>query len=195
MAVNLTKGGNISLEKVAPGMTHACVGLGWDPRTTDGAQFDLDASALLLGADGKALSDQHFVFYGNLQDPDGTVVHQGDNLTGDGDGDDETINVDLRAVSSQVDRIVFVVSIYDAGNRGQNFGQVANSFIRVYDGDDPNNESKVVRFDLGEDASTETALVFGELYRRGPEWKFRAIGQGYTSGLAGVIATYGLTAA
>ncbi|MCA5891828.1 TerD family protein [Isoptericola sp. NEAU-Y5] len=195
MTVSLAKGGNISLEKVAPGMTHACVGLGWDPRTTDGAPFDLDASAILLDVNGKAISDQHFVFYGNLQDPASTVVHQGDNLTGVGDGDDETINVDLSAVEPAADRIVFLVSIHDADARRQNFGQVSDSYIRVYDGDDPLNDAKVVRFDLGEDASTETALVFGELYRRGGEWKFRAIGQGYTSGLAGVIADYGLVAA
>ncbi|WP_280949864.1 TerD family protein [Xylanimonas protaetiae] len=139
-------------------------------------------------------SDLHFVFYNNLEDPSGAVVHQGDNLTGVGDGDDETINVDLSGVEPQVERIVFVVSIHDAIARRQNFGQVSDSFIRVYDGDDPWNEAKVVRFDLGEDASTETALVFGELYRHNGEWKFRAIGQGYTTGLAGVIADYGLNA-
>ena len=194
MTVNLSKGGNISLEKVAPGMVHACVGLGWDPRTTDGAPFDLDASAILLDATGKAISDQHFVFYNNLKDPSGAVLHQGDNLTGVGDGDDETINVELTALEPAVERIVFLASIHDAAGRRQNFGQVADAYIRVYDRDDPTNDAKVVRFDLGEDASTETALVFGELYQRGGDWKFRAIGQGYTSGLAGVIADYGLNA-
>ncbi|WP_029254112.1 TerD family protein [Paraoerskovia marina] len=194
MAITLAKGGNISLEKVAPGMTHACVGLGWDPRTTDGAPFDLDASAILLGADGKALSDGHFVFYHNLQDPSGSVVHQGDNLTGAGDGDDETINVDLPGIPAQVQRIVILASIHDAAARGQNFGQVADAYVRVYDGDYPHDLSKVVTYDLGEDASMETALVFGELYRHGTDWKFRAIGQGYSSGLAGVIADYGLQA-
>ncbi len=194
MTVNLSKGGNISLEKVAPGMVHACVGLGWDPRTTDGSPFDLDASAILLDATGKAISDQHFVFYNNLKDPSGAVLHQGDNLTGVGDGDDETINVELTALEPAVERIVFLASIHDAAGRRQNFGQVADAYIRVYDRDDPTNDAKVVRFDLGEDASTETALVFGELYQRGGDWKFRAIGQGYTSGLAGVIADYGLNA-
>lgn len=194
MTVNLSKGGNISLEKVAPGMVHACVGLGWDPRTTDGAPFDLDASAILLDATGKAISDQHFVFYNNLKDPSGAVLHQGDNLTGAGDGDDETINVELTVLEPAVERIVFLASIHDAAGRRQNFGQVADAYIRVYDRDDPTNDAKVVRFDLGEDASTETALVFGELYQRGGDWKFRAIGQGYTSGLAGVIADYGLNA-
>ncbi|MFC8596842.1 TerD family protein [Isoptericola sp. NPDC057191] len=195
MTVNLAKGANISLEKVAPGMSHACVGLGWDPRTTDGAPFDLDASAILLDAAGKAVSDLHFVFYGNLKDPSGAVLHQGDNLTGVGDGDDETINVDLLAVEPTVQRIVFLASIHDAAARRQNFGQVSDSYIRIYDGDDATNDAKVVRFDLGEDASTETALVFGEMYRRDGEWKFRAVGQGYTTGLAGVIADFGLVAA
>ncbi len=195
MAVNLAKGGNISLEKVAPGMTHAVVGLGWNPRVTDGVDFDLDASAILVGADGKALSDEHFVFYGNLKDPSGAVVHLGDERTGGTEGvDDETITVDMPALDTRVQRIVVVASIYDADKRGQNFGQVSGAYIRVYDGDDPSNDAKVVMFDLGEDASTETALVFGELYKHGVDWKFRAIGQGYSSGLAGVIRDYGLQA-
>lgn len=192
MSINLAKGGNISLAKVAPGMTHACVGLGWDPRSTDGAPFDLDASAVLVDANGRAVSDAHFVFYNNLQDPSGAVVHQGDNLTGEGDGDDESIDVDLPNVEERVARIVFLASIHDADKRRQNFGQVSDAYIRVYDADAPTDDSKVIRFDLGEDASTETALVFGELYRHSGDWKFRAIGQGYTSGLAGVIADYGL---
>ncbi|GII99924.1 tellurium resistance protein TerD [Sediminihabitans luteus] len=194
MAVNLSKGGNISLTKVAPGLVHAGVGLGWDPRTTDGAPFDLDASAILLDASGKALSDHHFVFYNNLVDPSGAVEHQGDNTTGVGDGDDETITVDLSLVPAEVMRIVVLASIHDADNRRQNFGQVADAYIRVYDLDDAHNDAKVVKFDLGEDASTETALVFGEIYRNGTDWKFRAIGQGYASGLAGVISDYGLNA-
>lgn len=194
MAINLSKGANISLAKVAPGMTHACVGLGWDPRSTDGAPFDLDASAILVDANGRAVSDRHFVFYNNLQDPSGAVVHQGDNLTGEGDGDDESINVTLPQVDPQVARIVFLASIHDADARRQNFGQVSDAYIRVYDAEAPADDSKVVRFDLGEDASTETALVFGELYRHEADWKFRAIGQGYSSGLAGVISDYGLNA-
>lgn len=196
MPVNLAKGGNISLAKVAPGLVHAVVGLGWKPRATDGAEFDLDASAILVDERGRALSDDHFVFYGNLQDPSGAVLHLGDERTGGtGDEDDETITVDLEAVDPRVARIVVVASIYDADRRRQSFGQVSDAYVRVYDGDDPDDQGKVVVFDLGEDASTETALVFGELYRYGGDWKFRAVGQGYTSGLAGVIRDYGLQAA
>jgi tellurium resistance protein TerD len=194
MAVNLTKGGNISLTKVAPGLVHAVAGLGWNPRTTDGAPFDLDAAALLVDDAGRAVSDAHFVFYNNLKDPSGAVTHLGDNRTGDGSGDDETITIDLSAVEPGVARIVIFASIYDAESRRQNFGQVSDAYVRVYDGDDPANDDKVVTFDLGEDASTETALVFGEVYRNGSDWKFRAIGQGYTTGLAGIVADYGLSA-
>lgn len=192
MAVSLSKGGNISLAKAAPGMVNAVIGLGWDPRTTDGAQFDLDASVLLLAANGKVRRDQDFVFYNNLSGDNGSVVHQGDNRTGEGDGDDEQINVSLNQVSADVERIVVVASIDQAEARQQNFGQVADAYIRIYDLDDPNNADKGVRFDLGEDASTETALIFGELYRHGGEWKFRAIGQGYAGGLASVIREFGL---
>jgi len=195
MAVNLSKGGNISLTKVAPGLTKAVVGLGWKPRTTDGAAFDLDAAALVVDEAGRALSDQHFVFFNNLQDPSGAVVHQGDNRTGDGDGDDEQIAVDLAALPANVARVVFLASIYDADARRQNFGQVSDAYIRVFDAEDPRNDAKTVVFDLGEDASTETALVFGELYRNGGDWKFRAVGQGYASGLVGIVADYGLAAA
>ncbi|WP_265442736.1 TerD family protein [Flexivirga meconopsidis] len=192
MAVSLTKGGNISLEKAAPGMTNAVIGLGWDPRTTDGAPFDLDASVLLLGENGKVRQDQDFVFYNNLTGDNGSVQHQGDNRTGEGEGDDESINVSLTQVSPDVARIVVVASIDQADQRSQNFGQVADAYIRIYDADDPHNADKGVRFDLGEDASTETALIFGELYRHGTEWKFRAIGQGYAGGLASVITEFGL---
>ena len=192
MAVSLSKGGNISLEKAAPGMTNAVIGLGWDPRTTDGAPFDLDASVLLLAETGKVRGDADFVFYNNLTGDNGAVQHQGDNRTGEGEGDDEQINVALSQVSPDVQRIVVVASIDQADARGQNFGQVADAYIRIYDGDDPHNSTKGVRFDLGEDASTETALIFGELYRHGGEWKFRAIGQGYAGGLAGVITQFGL---
>lgn len=192
MAVSLSKGGNISLEKAAPGMTNAVIGLGWDPRTTDGAQFDLDASVLLLASTGKVRADQDFVFYNNLVGDNGAVEHQGDNRTGEGDGDDEQIHVHLNQVSPDVERIVVIASIDQADARRQNFGQVADAYIRIYDADDPNNNDKGVRFDLGEDASTETALIFGELYRHGGEWKFRAIGQGYAGGLASVITEFGL---
>jgi tellurium resistance protein TerD len=189
MGVSLAKGGNVSLTKAAPNLTAVSVGLGWDVRATTGADFDLDASALLLNSGGKVISDQHFVFFNNLKSPDGSVEHTGDNLTGEGEGDDESINVDLTAVPAECERIVFPVSIYDADNRSQNFGQVRNAFIRIVDRSD-NNE--LARFDLTEDASTETAMVFGELYRHGGEWKFRAVGQGYASGLAGIATDFGV---
>jgi tellurium resistance protein TerD len=187
--VSLAKGGNVSLSKEAPGLTAVAVGLGWDVRVTTGADFDLDASALMLGSHGKVLSDQHFVFFNNLTSPDGTVEHTGDNLTGEGEGDDEVIKVNLAALPPEVDRVVFPVSIYDADARRQSFGQVSNAYIRVVN---EANGQEITRFDLSEDASTETAMVFGELYRRGPEWKFRAIGQGYASGLAGIARDYGV---
>ncbi|MBO2446431.1 TerD family protein [Actinomadura barringtoniae] len=189
MGVSLAKGGNVSLTKAAPNLTAVSVGLGWDVRATTGADFDLDASALLLNSGGKVMSDQHFVFFNNLKSPDGSVEHTGDNLTGEGEGDDESINVDLTGVPAECERIVFPVSIYDADNRSQNFGQVRNAFIRIVDRSD-NNE--LARFDLTEDASTETAMVFGELYRHGGEWKFRAVGQGYASGLAGIATDFGV---
>jgi len=189
VGVTLVKGGNVSLSKEAPGLTNVIVGLGWDVRTTTGADYDLDASAILLNSTGKVISDAHFVFFNNLTSPDGTVEHTGDNLTGEGEGDDEVIKVNLAGMSPQVDKIVFPVSIYDADGRNQNFGQVVNAFIRVVNESDGR---ELTRFDLSEDASTETALVFGELYRRGPEWKFRAVGQGYASGLAGIARDYGV---
>ncbi|GAA4670315.1 TerD family protein [Gordonia humi] len=189
MSVSLAKGGNVSLSKEAPGLTSVTIGLGWDERTTTGADFDLDGSALLLGANGKVLSDQHFVFYNNLRSPDGSVEHTGDNLTGEGDGDDESINIDLAALDPNVQSIVFPVSIHEADARGQSFGQVSNAFIRVVNRADG---AEVARYDLSEDASGETAMLFGEVYRRGAEWKFRAIGQGYASGLAGIARDYGV---
>jgi tellurium resistance protein TerD len=189
VGVTLTKGGNVSLSKEAPGLTNVIVGLGWDVRTTTGTDYDLDASAILLNESGRVISDQHFVFFNNLTSPDGTVEHTGDNLTGEGDGDDEVIKVNLAGMSPQVDKIVFPVSIYDADARHQSFGQVQNAYIRVVNEAD---NREITRFDLSEDASTETALVFGELYRRGGEWKFRAVGQGYASGLAGIARDYGV---
>ncbi|MDC7122610.1 TerD family protein [Cellulomonas fimi] len=189
MGVVLAKGGNVSLTKEAPNLTKALVGLGWDVRTTTGAGFDLDASALLVGANGKVLSDAHFVFYNNLTSPDGSVTHTGDNRTGEGDGDDEAIVLDLAAVPADVERIVFPVSIYDAPARQQSFGQVRNAFIRVVDQSDGN---ELARYDLSEDASTETAMIFGEIYRHGAEWKFRAVGQGYDTGLAGIATDFGV---
>lgn len=189
MSVSLSKGGNVSLTKIAPSLTAVLVGLGWDTRTTTGADFDLDASALLCGADGKVPSDDYFVFFNNLKSPDGSVEHTGDNLTGAGEGDDEAVKVDLRTVPAEVQKIVFPVSIYEADARSQSFGQVVNAFIRVVD---QSNNAELARYDLTEDASTETAMVFGELYRNGAEWKFRAVGQGYASGLAGIARDYGV---
>jgi tellurium resistance protein TerD len=189
MGVSLAKGGNVSLTKEAPGLTAAVVGLGWDARTTSGSAFDLDASALLVNSVGRVLSDEHFVFFNNLVSPDGSVEHTGDNTTGLGDGDDEAIRVGLAQVPAEVDKIVFAVSIYEADARRQSFGQVRNAFIRVVNADDG---VELARYDLSEDASTETAMIFGEVYRRGAEWKFRAVGQGYQSGLAGIATEFGV---
>ena len=189
MSVSLSKGGNVSLTKIAPGLTAVSVGLGWDLRTTTGTDFDLDASALLCGADGKVIDDAHFVFFNNLTSPDGSVEHTGDNLTGEGEGDDEAIKVDLARVPAEVDKIVFTVSIYDAESRRQSFGQVRNAYIRVVNQAD---NVEITRYDLSEDASTETAMIFGEVYRNAAEWKFRAVGQGYESGLAGIARDFGV---
>ncbi len=189
MAVSLTKGANVSLTKAAPGLTAVTVGLGWDARTTNGKEFDLDGSAILCGADGNALSDGHFVFYGREASVDGSVKHGGDNLTGVGDGDDEKIRVNLANVPADCAKIVIVVTIYEADKTGQNFGMVRNAFIRVVD---EATGAEIARYDLSEDSSTETGLVFGELYRNGDEWKFRAVGQGYTNGLAGIAEDYGV---
>jgi tellurium resistance protein TerD len=189
VSVSLTKGGNVSLTKEAPGLTNVIVGLGWDVRSTTGTDFDLDASAIIVGADGKALSDKHFIFFNNLVSPDGTVEHTGDNLTGEGEGDDEQVKVNLAGMATDVDKLVFTVSIYDADARSQSFGQVRNAFIRVVNAAD---NKEIARYDLSEDASTETAMVFGEVYRNGADWKFRAVGQGYASGLGGIARDFGV---
>jgi tellurium resistance protein TerD len=189
VGISLSKGGNVSLTKEAPGLTSVTVGLGWDERTTSGQDFDLDASAIAVGSDGSALSDKHFVFFNNLTSPDGSVEHTGDNLTGGGDGDDEQIKVNLAGVPVEVDKVVFPVSIYEADSRNQAFGQVRNAFIRVVNQADGR---ELTRYDLSEDASNETAMIFGELYRNGSEWKFRAVGQGYASGLAGIAKDFGV---
>ena len=190
MAVSLTKGQKVDLTKGNPGLNNLLVGLGWDVNKFDGgSDFDLDAAAFLLDGSGKTSSDADFVFYGNLKHTSGGVEHLGDNLTGEGDGDDEQIKVDLSKVPEAVEKIDFTVTIYEAEQRRQNFGQVNNAFIRIY------NEvtgEEMLRYDLGEDFSIETAAVFGELYKNGGEWKFNAIGNGYQGGLAALCASFGI---
>ena len=186
--LTLEKGNNLSLTKVSPGLTVATVGLGWDPRTTSGEPFDLDASALLIGANGKVRSSADFIFYNQPASADNSVVHLGDNRSGAGEGDDEQIKVELSLVADDVQRVVIVVSIDQADARRQNFGQVRGAYCRVVDQDD----KEIVRFDLSEDAAPETAMLFAEVYRNGAEWKFKAVGQGYTSGLAGIADDFGV---
>jgi len=189
MAVSLQKGGNVSLTKEAPGLSKITVGLGWDPRATDGIDFDLDASVFVCGEDGKVLSDKHFIFYNNATSPDGSVEHTGDNRTGEGDGDDEQVKVDLSAVPADVKKLVFAVTIHEAETRKQNFGQVSNAFMRVINQD---GDKELARYDLSEDYSVETAMVFGEVYRHNNEWKFKAIGAGFEGGLGPLASSYGV---
>lgn len=189
MSISLSKGGNISLSKTDPSLVNVLVGLGWDPRATDGADFDLDASAFMLSSSGKARNDNDFIFYNNLRSPEGAVEHTGDNRTGEGDGDDESLKVNLSKVPADVEKIVFTVTIHDSETRRQNFGMVGNAFIRIVN---QNSNAEIARYDLQEDASTETAMVFGELYRHNSEWKFRAVGQGYAGGLRAMCLQYGL---
>ena len=189
MALSLQKGGNLSLSKAAPSLTKILVGLGWDERSTDGSAFDLDASAFLLTASGKVRGDADFIFYNQLKSTDGSVEHTGDNRTGQGDGDDEAMKVDLSKVPAEITKIAFTVTIHDADARRQNFGQVANAFIRVVN---DVTGTEIVRYDLAEDYSTETAMVFGELYRHNEEWKFRAVGQGYAGGLKAMCDQFGI---
>jgi tellurium resistance protein TerD len=188
MGVTLAKGGNVSLSKAAPNLTQVMIGLGWDARSTTGAPFDLDASALMCSG-GRVMGDEWFIFYNQLHSPDGSVEHTGDNLTGEGEGDDESLLVDLSKVPDRCDKIIFPVSIHLADDRGQAFGQVSNAFIRVVNQADG---QELARYDLSEDASTETAMIFGELYRYQGEWKFRAVGQGYASGLRGIALDFGV---
>lgn len=190
MPINLSKGQKVDLTKGNASLKHIMVGLGWDVNAFDsGADFDLDASAFMCGANGKCPTEKEFVFYGNLEHPSGAVKHQGDNLTGEGDGDDEQIFVDLKAIPESVDKIAFTVTIYEAQERRQNFGQVSNAYIRIVD-EDTNQE--LIRYDLGEDFSIETAIVVGELYRHNGEWKFNAIGSGFQGGLAALCGHYGI---
>lgn len=188
-SLSLSKGSNLSLTKADPGLTRAMVGLGWDPRTTAGEAFDLDASALLVTARGKVRSNDDFIFYNQLTAADGSVVHQGDNRTGVGEGDDEQILIDLSKVAADIDKVVIVVSIDQAEARRQNFGMVRGAFCRVVN-DETGDE--VVRYDLTEDAASETCMIFSEIYRNGSEWKFRAVGQGYATGLRGVATDFGI---
>ena len=192
MAISLSKGGNLSLTKTDPNLVRILVGLGWDERSTDGASFDLDASAFLLGASGKVRGDHVFIFYNQLRSADGAIEHTGDNRSGQGDGDDESLLVNLSQISPEIEKVAITVTIHDAATRNQNFGQIANAFIRIVNQD---NGIEIVRFDLAEDYSTETAMVFGELYRHNGEWKFRAVGQGYAGGLAAMCQQYGIQTA
>ena len=190
MAISLNKGGNLSLSKTDPSLNQVLIGLGWDARATDGADFDLDASAFLLAANDKVRGETDFIFYNQTRSPEGSVEHTGDNRTGEGDGDDEAVKINLAKVPAEVQKIAITVTIHDAESRGQNFGQVQNAFIRVVN-DQTNVE--IVRFDLNEDYSTETAMIFGELYRHNGEWKFRAVGQGYNGGLRAMCGQYGIS--
>lgn len=189
MAISLQKGGNVNLSKEAPGLTSLKVGLGWDTRATDGAAFDLDGAVFLLNTSGKVRSDSDFIFYNNLKSADGSIVHSGDNTTGAGEGDDEFVTIDLAKVPADIDKVVLGVTIHDAEARRQNFGMVGKAFIRCV-----NNTTKqeVARYDLSEDSSTEAAMIFGEIYRNGADWKFRAIGQGFNGGLGPLARNYGV---
>ncbi len=190
MAVSLTKGQKVDLTKGNPGLNNLLVGLGWDINKFDGgSDFDLDTAAFMLGADGKTASDADFVFCGNLKHASGGVEHLGDNLTGEGDGDDEQIKVDLSKVPESVEKIDFTVTIYEAEERRQNFGQVSNAFIRIVD---ESSNTELIRYDLGEDFSIETAVVVGELYRHNGEWKFNAVGSGFQGGLQALCQNFGV---
>jgi tellurium resistance protein TerD len=189
MSISLAKGANISLDKEEPGLTKLLIGLGWDTRSTDGEDFDLDASVFLLGDSGKVRGDHDFIFYNQLKSTDGSVEHTGDNRTGEGDGDDEAIKVDLGRVPSEITKLSVVATIHDATTRRQNFGMVQNAFIRVVN---DSSGREISRYDLAEDCSVETAMIFGEVYRHGGEWKFRAVGQGYQGGLAALARNFGV---
>ena len=189
MAVSLKKGENVSLSKTDPNLKKVLIGLGWEARTSDGADFDLDASLFMVGESGTVKGDDWFIFYNQLHSPCRSVEHTGDNRTGDGDGDDEAIKVALDKVPAHINRLVIAVTIHDAETRKQNFGMVLDAFVRLVNSD---SDQEVLRFDLSEDYSTETAMVFGEIYRRGSEWKFRAVGQGYAGGLYTLCMQHGV---
>lgn len=192
MAISLTKGGNISLTKTAPELKNVLVGLGWDARSTDGDDFDLDASLFMLTDSGKVRDEREFIFYSQLTSPCGSIEHTGDNRTGDGEGDDEQIKVHLDKIPSAISRLAITVTIHDAAARKQNFGQISDAFIRIVNAD---NDVEIARFDLSEDYSTETAMIFGEIYRHNGEWKFKAVGQGYSGGLEAMCHQYGVAVA
>ena len=189
MAISLTKGGNVNLSKEAPTMTKMVVGLGWDTRATDGTAFDLDAVGFVLNNTGKVRADSDFIFFNNKQNAEGSVVHGGDNRTGEGEGDDETIIIDLSKMPADVEKVAVCVVIYDAETRKQNFGQVSRAYVRVLN---DANQQEVARYDLSEDGSTEAAMIFGEVYRHNGEWKFKAVGQGFKGGLGPLAASYGV---
>ena len=189
MAISLSKGGNVNLSKEAPGLNKIVVGLGWDARATDGAAFDLDASAFLVKLDGKVRSDSDFCFYNNKVVADGAVQHAGDNTTGAGEGDDETIKVELSKIPADLDKVVFAVTIHEAESRKQNFGQVNHAYIRVVNEE---GGQEIARYDLSEDASVETSMIFGEIYRIGADWKFKAVGQGFAGGLGPLASSFGV---
>lgn len=189
MAISLSKGGNVSLSKEAPGLKVLKVGLGWDTRSTDGVDFDLDASAFLLQDSGKVKKDADFIFYGNLKAQDGSIEHLGDNRTGEGDGDDESLIVNLEKIPADVTKIAVVATIHEADQRKQNFGQVSNAYIRCVNND---NDTEIAKYDLSEDASIETAMIFGEIYRHDGGWKFKAVGQGFEGGLGPLATNYGV---
>ncbi|MDO8415128.1 MAG: TerD family protein [Agitococcus sp.] len=189
MAISLQKGGNVNLSKEAPTMSKMVVGLGWDTRATDGAAFDLDAVGFVLSSAGKVRADSDFIFFNNKQNAEGSVVHGGDNRTGDGDGDDETIMIDLSKMPADVEKVAVCVVIYDAEGRKQNFGQVSRAYVRILN---EANQQEVARYDLSEDGSTEAAMIFGEVYRNGGDWKFKAVGQGFKGGLGPLAGSYGV---
>jgi tellurium resistance protein TerD len=189
MAISLQKGGNVNLSKEAPGLSKMTIGLGWDVRSTDGAAFDLDGCVFLLNQAGKVRSDSDFIFYNNLKSADGSIAHSGDNRTGAGEGDDETVTIELSRVPADIDKIVVGVTIHDADSRRQNFGMVGKAFIRCVNA---NGNTEIARYDLSEDSSTEAAMIFGEVYRNGADWKFRAIGQGFQGGLGPLAKNYGV---
>ena len=190
MAISLSKGGNVNLSKEAPGLNKIVVGLGWDARATDGAAFDLDASAFLVKLDGKVRTDSDFCFYNNKVVAGGAVQHAGDNTTGAGDGDDETVKVELSKIPAELDKVVFAVTIHEAEIRKQNFGQVNHAYIRVVNEE---GGQELARYDLSEDASIETSMIFGEIYRIGADWKFKAVGQGFAGGLGPLASSFGVS--